>query len=501
MRHCVIHCLILTAAVSSFGLLTTFSGDPDRSDTKSTDAGGLFTLEPSTPDESLIVHEWGTFTSFSGSDGVALPFRPLTTTDLPPFVLNLADVNGLSFRKGSLTAFQRMETPVTYFYTPTERDVTVKVRFPDGLLTEFYPPPRQTSPDRETLLTNGGFSAATLSTESSTSLNDSMLDWGRIHLIPPDRFHTHVSDPVLAARMGRFTERQIVPNSTRFPHYAKARSTDSAIVQLSPDVPQGSVSTASLDHFEKFLFYRGVSNFEPLVTVEPRGDDSFLIRNKESQITSLFLVSTEGNQVRFSVHPTLAPNEKISLRLPEHARSVPDLSSTVVKALTQEGLYEKEAQAMVDTWSDAWFSEPGTRLFYVLPQQKTDELLPLQVSPTPDETVRIMVGRQELLTPEHERALEKTVSSWLAAGPQEADSDEPGRTIVFSDASASPGSPGSVQTLPTDQAHLESLGRWAEPSLARIATIATDREVRDEATRLLTVLRRSTEAVDRQLLQ
>ena len=36
----------------------------------------------------LVVHEWGTFTSFSGSDGVRLEYRPLLDEDLPYFVLD-----------------------------------------------------------------------------------------------------------------------------------------------------------------------------------------------------------------------------------------------------------------------------------------------------------------------------------------------------------------------------------------------------------------------------
>src|SRR5947208_12532752 len=42
----------------------------------------------------FVVHEWGTFTSFAGSDGVQLEFRPLVDTDLPPFVLNREDQFG-----------------------------------------------------------------------------------------------------------------------------------------------------------------------------------------------------------------------------------------------------------------------------------------------------------------------------------------------------------------------------------------------------------------------
>src|SRR5437588_12403299 len=68
--------------------------------------------------DSLIVHEWGTFTSIAGKDGVALEWRPLNgATDLPKFVhtiektdLGLRHANG----KAELTAAVRMETPVIY---------------------------------------------------------------------------------------------------------------------------------------------------------------------------------------------------------------------------------------------------------------------------------------------------------------------------------------------------------------------------------------------------
>ncbi len=42
------------------------------------------------PSGKLIVHEWGTFTTFSGSNGVHLDFRPLQDNELPYFVANRA---------------------------------------------------------------------------------------------------------------------------------------------------------------------------------------------------------------------------------------------------------------------------------------------------------------------------------------------------------------------------------------------------------------------------
>ena len=56
---------------------------------------------------------------------------------------------------------------------------------------------------------------------------------------------------------------------------------------------------------------------------------------------------------------------------------------------------------MLETWRDSWFEE-GLRVFYVLPRAATDAALPLTIDPKPDELVRVLVGRVEVITPELE---------------------------------------------------------------------------------------------------
>src|SRR5437588_11881246 len=75
---------------------------------------------------NLVVHEWGTFTSIAGKDGVALEWRPLNgSIDLPKFVYTIQNHDeGLRHGpKADLTAAVRMETPVLYFYSAGETDV------------------------------------------------------------------------------------------------------------------------------------------------------------------------------------------------------------------------------------------------------------------------------------------------------------------------------------------------------------------------------------------
>jgi hypothetical protein len=67
-------------------------------------------------------------------------------------------------------------------------------------------------------------------------------------------------------------------------------------------------------------------------------------------------------------------------------------------ALISQGLYQKEARAMIETWRDSWFEE-GTRLFYIVPAQAVDDILPLDIQPARSEIDRVFVGRIKLITP------------------------------------------------------------------------------------------------------
>ena len=51
---------------------------------------------------------------------------------------------------------------------------------------------------------------------------------------------------------------------------------------------------------------------------------------------------------------------------------------------------------MGDTWRTTW-SVIGLRVFYLVPRGVTDAVLPLTIIPTPSETVRVLVGRVELV--------------------------------------------------------------------------------------------------------
>jgi hypothetical protein len=129
--------------------------------------------------------------------------------------------------------------------------------------------------------------------------------------------------------------------------------------------------------------------------------------------------------------------------------------------LISEGLYEKEADAMLETWRDSWFEE-GLRLFYILPRKTTDAIIPINLAPEPGELVRVLVGRTELLTPE----MEKTVAAKV-------------RTL-------------SDPSLTVRQAALQDInryGRFTESILTQILSHTADPGIKKEVEKLAPALR------------
>jgi len=78
-----------------------------------------------------------------------------------------------------------------------------------------------------------------------------------------------------------------------------------------------------------------------------------------------------------------------------------------------DGAGDPVPDAMIETWQDSWFEE-GSRLIYIVPSRGVDAILPLQVEPAPSQTVRVFVGRIELITPEIQRPVESAIarSDW-----------------------------------------------------------------------------------------
>jgi hypothetical protein len=238
------------------------------------------------------------------------------------------------------------------------------------------------------------------------------------------------------------------------------------------------------DFFEKFLFYRGVGNFELPISVQSLGHGEFKVKNSgPDAIRSLFLVNVTGDRVKFAQFEQVAGMQELKMSLPADKASVDELAEAVVAALVDEKLYEKEARAMVATWRTSWFGEEGTRLLYSLPRQVTDTLLPLNVEPMPNNLVRVLVGRLEIMTREDETYMNEVVQ--IHAGKR--------RSLELKVGAKSADLSAAQLPLPDC---IRKLGRLAEPMLTRVKETAKDELVKREAGILLAELVAAMNAVD-----
>jgi hypothetical protein len=367
----------------------------------------------------LIVHEWGTFTSIAGTDGTAVEWRPLNgASDLPEFVYAAAGLRqGTGLRHGrcvkcDMEALVRMETPVLYFYADKETTVSVRVDFPKGKITEWYPQARS--------VYNGD--------------SGGVIDWGRLTVLP-------------GAEIG-------FPIENNESHYYPARETDAAPLRVCSEKEQ---------QHEKFLFYRGAGTFELPLSARLFDENVIVKSSGEESIAQFILFENRDGRVGYRIHDLF--RGEVALERPRLDQTVESLARDLEIILVANGLYGKEATAMIKTWRDSWFEE-GLRVFYVVPRTLTDSILPIRIDPAPAELTRVIVGRMEVITPETEEAIQQQVAK---LGDSSADIRREAARII--------------------RRH----GRFSEPVLKRIREKTSDAKLRSRIDELIVFARVATD--------
>jgi hypothetical protein len=342
-------------------------------------AASQITSRPAWAGPGYVAHEWGTFTDVQGADGVQMVWNPQVAPDLPGFVYrNVA----LALSKASMPTIQRMETPVLYFYSEREQTLDVSIDFPQGQITEWFPAKR--GPDNGLRI-------------SGAATKQPSLHWRDVKVLPASA----ASQPAL-------------PKEPQRTNYYAARETDASILQVN--------ETGKAER-EKFLFYRGVASFKAPLTVkmEALPSNRVILQNTGAEpLQHLFLYQVTAQGGTWLNVPALAAGETRTVALPERGAPFSELAPTLRAALVAEGLYEKEAAAMVQTWQAAWFEERGLRVLYTLPRAWTDRTLPLQLAPAARQVERVMVGRAELISPAMEKVLAASMERYIAAQSRDA---------------------------------------------------------------------------------
>jgi hypothetical protein len=188
---------------------------------------------------------------------------------------------------------------------------------------------------------------------------------------------------------------------------ASGPATDSH-VWLAPRNVKADDVTATNGESERYLFYRGVGRLDAPLKVVRAGDELQL--NKEIKLHHLwyFEVRTDGSYA----YRTLKPDARSTPAdfTPQEYRheSLSNLRRDMKAALVESGLFDDEAEAMLETWKESYFKSPGTRLFFIVPREWTDRHLPIRLS-QPAKIERVMVGRIDLVTPRHRQIIQRVM--------------------------------------------------------------------------------------------
>jgi hypothetical protein len=344
----------------------------------------------------LLVHEWGTITTVHAADGTpqgklnriepaeVLPefvhrYEPSSTRNNPDLI-----VGKRPFIPGRQDVTMRLETPVIYFYPQgaLNQPFDVSVVFRGGVLNEFYP-------------------------DAGPTVG---LDHQRIQ----EKRAAGMPMPWDGKLLSNYVVSSLTWKGLKLSSDIRPPATQSKVWLAPRDVRATGVTTPAGES-ERYVFYRGVAALQALMRTRLTAAELKLsapgnliwLTGKSADIPRVWFahIRPDGTAAyqehgALTLDPARAGAALISLK--RFAASDFDeanlfrLRASMKRELVAQGLFEDEAQAMLNTWQASYFEKPGARLFYVVPAEWTNYFLPLKIS-TPAEITRVIIGRVDLM--------------------------------------------------------------------------------------------------------
>ncbi len=379
------------------------------------------------------LHEWGTFTTVAGSDGVLLSGLEREEEVLPAFVHahhglqnggrpDPAELSRILQQHGTFgipSTFKglgrrplagvtvKMETPVIYFHSEETTPIRAKVKvgFEGGTISQWYPqrsggetlpePPPSSDPKNK-----------------PTPLSAWLLDFNKLYRGAIE-WEIDVLSPAETRKQVLFK-----PNDNL--GWLRARQPVTNAVRTAGGETEG------------YLFYRGLGHFDPGLKTRVSADETLHLENHSGgRIPYLVAFELTAGKLRWTEMAGGLPAGGSTTIAESALKSEPagfcePLYRAMATGLANCGLTDAEARSMVETWWHSYFEAPGLRVFWVLPREATERILPLEVSPPPTETVRVLVGRSEVLRPRQE-------NQWLAASRKTGNEAAPWNALIQND--------------------------------------------------------------------
>jgi hypothetical protein len=386
----------------------------------------LLVCAPTGPAQPLLkgleVHEWGVWRVH---DDLALANADVKSVwdGLPKFVYGQVDGRALPKHWQNLEA---VDKPVIFFHTEQPVQAVLRVEFPGGLPAVWWPGTEEPSFRFGRPVGPGPGEPARA------------LSW-RFNLKqpPPGR----PERPLLPVEKGHWVETlREVGGADVFAHVGEERF--------------------GLER-EKFLYYDGLLPRGQWVSVKVEKERVTLTSRATHPLFDVVVTDRRRpGQLRVARLDRMGPGATQAL-VPAEAdvRRWPiEAEKALVEQLSGAGLFVAEAKSLVALWRQDLLLAEGVTLFYRLPQEEYERLLPLKMAPRPEKLVRVGLVQHPHCEPDLADRVAQLVKG-LGADDFEAREKA--------------------------QKELDALGRAAFVHLVRLRDAATEVEVRRRLDELL----------------
>ena len=307
----------------------------------------------------LAVHEWGVFRLHDSVDFANADMKQ-EWNGLPRFVYGQVPGRDLPQQQSNIMVLK----PVIYLHSSQACSIDLRVDFPGGMPTVWWP--RTTTP-----AVNDG--VVTEGAKKGEPFRFLQWNFQIIKTAPVKESLRPVSDKHWMNRL-------------------RAVKADTVSMQNPPSTRDNGLQAEGFEQ-EKFIYYDGMpAKFrgiemrvtkDKITVANPGSFDAFDVtivdrRQKDDFRVARLSKLDHGTKDR--------PIEFVEAK----ANGWPDKEAKVLlEQLKDAGLFEDEAQSLVDVWKQEFFQAEGLTLFYRIPQEQYERILPLTMKPKPEKLIRV----------------------------------------------------------------------------------------------------------------
>jgi len=294
--------------------------------------------------KGVAVHEWGVVSMYNDVELANADMRA-EWDGLPKFVYGRVDgrtvpVNNLPVR-----------APVIYFHAPQPISLNVKVDFPKGKPAVWWP---------------GNWNGR-----------------GRGLAIDQDIQSLFWNVQLRPANAANFKQKDL-PKGHWMEALRNVKAEDVCVSQTDGQIVK-----------ERFIYYDGLIPAPKGLAIQVKGDAISLKSQAKHPLFDVTVVDLRNlRKIRTTTIAKLDPEgevKEVKLADRDQTKWPFDAVEELVGQLKDAGLNEDEGKSLADVWRKAFFETEGVSVFYRLPQEVYDQMLPLTISPKPEKTVRTLL--------------------------------------------------------------------------------------------------------------